>query len=199
MGAHIHHLDGNTGFGKGADPAVDTLGAGCAQQHILTIFAIVGAQHLKIETHFIKGEGNDLLGLQLHLTLQLLVAEAGINLDHLGYHVGAGHRSGGIVAVSRDQALEALERLADTLDILQLIVNQRPFRGGNIGDRLEMKLARSATEGNGLDGLAAKINAHQREEGSLVKKPKHIHIHALFGFIPEQSVGHPIRGVLHSS
>ncbi len=165
----IHHLGGHVGFRQRGDPTIHALGAGRAQQHLLTLLIGDLAQDLEIQAHFIEGERDELFGLKLDLIFQLAFTQAGIHLNDLGDHVGAGDGSSHILAAARDEALETLERLADPLDILQLIIDQGAFGSGNLRHGFEVQLAGTAGDGHGLDGLTSKINACQWKQRTLVE------------------------------
>ncbi|MNS26646.1 hypothetical protein D3C72_585760 [compost metagenome] len=167
MGPHVHHHGLHAGLHQCTDPAVDALGTRRAQQHLLA--ALIGrqAEDLEIQTDLIEGEGNELFCLQVNLVLQLVLVDVGINLNDLGDDIGARHGRGHELTVPLYEPLERLEGLTDPFNVLQLIIDQGALGHGDLGNRFEMHLARTSAEGDGLDGLTAKINARQGEEGSL--------------------------------
>lgn len=121
----------------------------------------------KIQAHFIEGKGDELLSLQVNLVLQLALVDVGIDLNDLGDDVGTGHGRGHVLAIPLHEPLERLEGLTDPFNVLKLIVDQRSSWHGDLGNRTEVHLAGTSADGDGLDGLTAKINARHGDEGSL--------------------------------
>ncbi len=137
---------------------LDILRARGDQQHIVCIRILLrGTKHFEVVAHLVHREWNVLVGLHLHLRLEITRAQRAWHLDHLGDGRIAADRHGRLAALGTGPLDRPADSLADGLRIHDRLLVDRVLwrRFGCIG--LDPVLAPRHRQLDQLDGRSGDV------------------------------------------